>query len=146
MPIDRHSSPAKLAEPGCATGVHGSTRGFIASAGSAISVEFKLATFFGVAAGLGSMISFAPQAWQIIKTRDTQSISAKTYIITVAAFACWVTFGFLKSEWTIIAPNLVCFALSAFILIMTLLPKKERGKVAESLDPAAAPKSGGGFD
>lgn len=89
----------------------------------------------GIVAGLCSMTSFAPQAWRIIRTRELAGLSGKMYAITVAAFAAWTTFGFLKGEWTIIVPNVVCLALSGFILAMILLPKREREEVLDKVDP-----------
>jgi MtN3 and saliva related transmembrane protein len=80
------------------------------------------------------MSSFTPQAWKIVKTRNTDSISAPMYAMTVLAFALWLTFGVLKQEWPIIIPNCVCLVLAAFILLMTLLPRADKEAVAEVLD------------
>lgn len=43
----------------------------------------------------------------------------------------------MKAEWPIIVPNALCLALSAFILVMKLLPRAKREAVAEALDPTA---------
>ncbi len=84
------------------------------------------------------MTSFTPQAWKIIKTRDTSSISAPMYAITVLGFAFWLTFGIMKNEWPITITNGVCLVLSAFILMMTILPRAKKDAVADTLDPAAS--------
>ncbi|MDB5415168.1 MAG: hypothetical protein JWR10_3503, partial [Rubritepida sp.] len=47
----------------------------------------------GAAATAASVSSFTPQAWKIIRTRDTKSISAATYALTVIGFALWLTYG-----------------------------------------------------
>jgi MtN3 and saliva related transmembrane protein len=94
--------------------------------------------FIGYLAALCSMVSFSPQAWKIIRTRDTSSISAPMYAITVLGFAFWLTFGLLKNEWPIIITNSVCLVLSAFILLMTLLPPAKKAAVAEALDPTVS--------
>ncbi len=78
----------------------------------------------GAIASLCSMASFAPQAWKIIRTRDTDSISARMYALTVTGFAFWAIYGFLIEEWPIIVTNTVCLLLSAFILTMKLLPDR----------------------
>ena len=93
-------------------------------------------TIIGYLAAVCSMISFTPQAWKIIKTRETASISVQMYAITVLGFALWLTFGVMKREWPIILTNGVCLVLSAFILVMTLLPGAKRDAVADVLDPA----------
>jgi MtN3 and saliva related transmembrane protein len=94
-----------------------------------------LGTAIGAAAALCSTASFAPQAWKIIRTRDTTAISGKTYLLTVSAFALWLGYGVLRGGWALIAPNAVCLALSAFILAMKLLPRRKKEAVAAALDP-----------
>ncbi|WP_363349580.1 SemiSWEET transporter [Methylocystis echinoides] len=96
-----------------------------------------VAGFIGAAAAICSTASFAPQAWKIIKTRDTESISGKMYVLTVAAFALWMSYGVLRGDWALIAPNAICFALAAFILTMKQLPQRKKDAVADALDPEA---------
>jgi MtN3 and saliva related transmembrane protein len=86
-------------------------------------------------ATLASTVSFVPQAWKVIKTRETADISRWMYTITVFGFACWTTYGALLGEWPIIVTNSICFTLSAFILLMKLLPRREKEAVADTLDP-----------
>ena len=93
------------------------------------------ATLVGMAATAASVASFTPQAWKIIRTRDTQSISAGTYALTVLGFALWLAYGALLGQWPLIATNAICCALSAFILVMTLLPPEKKKAVAEAIDP-----------
>lgn len=95
-------------------------------------------TIVGYLAAFCSTVSFTPQAWKIIRTRDTSSISAPMYAITVTGFAFWLVFGLLKSEWPIIITNGVCLILSAFILLMTVLPRAKRDSVADALDPTVS--------
>lgn len=78
------------------------------------------AVWIGTLAALCSMASFAPQAWKIMRTRDTRALSRRMYILTVAGFALWTTYGALIREWPLIGSNLVCFCLSGFILVMKL--------------------------
>ncbi|MER8401443.1 SemiSWEET transporter [Mesorhizobium sp. M1348] len=94
-------------------------------------------TVIGYLAALCSVTAFAPQAWKIIKTRDTSSISTLMYGINVLGFALWLTYGILKNEWALIITNVLILALSAFILVMTLLPRAKKDAVADALDPAA---------
>jgi MtN3 and saliva related transmembrane protein len=89
----------------------------------------------GYTAAFCSTASFVPQAWQIIKTRDTTSISASTYALTCAGFALWLVYGLAKSEWPLVLTNAVCLMLSAFILSMKMMPKHKKNEVADVLDP-----------
>ena len=74
-------------------------------------------TLVGYLAALCSMTSFTPQAWKIIKTRDTeQHLGTDVRADCYRVCALWLIFGVLKSEWPIIITNGVCLILSAFIL------------------------------
>ncbi|MCV9937372.1 SemiSWEET family transporter [Boseaceae bacterium BT-24-1] len=94
-------------------------------------------TVAGTLAAACSMISFIPQAWRIVKSRDTSSISPVTYSLTVSGFGLWTAYGWGLGEWPLIVTNSACFLLSAFILCMTLLPQNKKEAVAKSIDPAS---------
>ncbi len=84
-----------------------------------------------------SMVSYVPQAWAIIRSRSTDGVSLKMYLITVAGFITWLIYGVLQGQWAIIVQNVICLCLSAFILIMKLLPQRKKEIVAEALDPTS---------
>ncbi|MEK9971509.1 MAG: SemiSWEET transporter [Ferrovibrio sp.] len=94
------------------------------------------ATWLGAAAALASTISFAPQAWKVIRSRRTHDISAVMYGITVAGFALWCAYGIALMQWPIIACNAICFCLAGFILFMKLSPQRVKNEVADRIDPA----------
>ncbi len=89
----------------------------------------------GSLATLASVVSFLPQAWKIIRTRDTTAISTRMYAVTVVGFSLWLTYGLLLERWPLIATNGLCLLLSAFILAMKLLPQHRKDAVADALDP-----------
>jgi MtN3 and saliva related transmembrane protein len=93
------------------------------------------ATLVGAAATLCSTTSFVPQAWKVIRTRDTSSISKKMYVITVIGFSLWFAYGLLLEQWPLIVTNGICLLLSSFILTMKVLPKHHKEAVAATLDP-----------
>jgi MtN3 and saliva related transmembrane protein len=93
------------------------------------------ASFVGALATICSTTSFVPQAWKVIRTRDTSAISKGMYAITVTGFALWLAYGLLLGQWPLIVTNGVCLALSAFILAMKVLPREEKEAVANTLDP-----------
>jgi MtN3 and saliva related transmembrane protein len=80
----------------------------------------------GILAATASTASFAPQAWKILLTRDVKGLSKSMYALTALGFALWLSFGILKGEWALIVPNAICLILSAFILIMLILPQPAR--------------------
>ena len=94
------------------------------------------ATIIGVLAACASTISFAPQAWKIIKSRETKDISAGMYILTVSGFALWTTYGLVTRQWPLIVTNAICLVLAAFILLMKLLPRASKNRVANAIDPS----------
>jgi len=94
-----------------------------------------IAVIVGWLATAASVTSFVPQAWKVIRTRETADISVGMYALTVTGFLLWTAYGVLLGAWPLIATNSLCAALSAFILMMTLLPRRERESVADALDP-----------
>lgn len=93
----------------------------------------ELANLIGAAAAVASVSSFGPQAWKVIKTRDTSSLSAGMYAITVTGFALWFAYGIMLGQWPLIVTNLVCLLLSGFILGMIVAPQRAKEKVADSI-------------
>ena len=87
----------------------------------------------GFLAAIFSTLSFAPQAWKIIRSRDTKSISTGMYILTVGAFGLWLAFGILEHQYPLILSNGICLVLSSFILMMKLLPAREKAAVADAI-------------
>ncbi len=98
-------------------------------------MSIGIVTLVGSAAAILSTISFVPQAVKIIRSRDTSSISSGMYMVTVAGFVLWTTYGAMQLAWPLIASNSICLILSAFILTMKLLPNRESEKVADALEP-----------
>ena len=107
------------------------------------------ATVVGTLAAIASTASFAPQAWKIIKSRKTSDLSTGMYLLTVGGFTLWTAYGVMLGQWPLVASNTICLALAGFILTMKLLPRRDREKVADALDPAkasATPDSSGRSD
>ena len=94
-----------------------------------------VATIVGALATLCSTTSFVPQAWKVVRTRDTSAISKRMYAITVAGFSLWLAYGVLLGQWPLIVTNGICLVLSSFILLMKALPRAQKEKVAAALDP-----------
>lgn len=87
----------------------------------------------GAGAAVASTVSFIPQAWRIIRTADTQSISIGMYIITVTGFALWTAYGVRLGQWPLVASNTICFILSGFILVMKLLPRRKKKQLKSKI-------------
>lgn len=96
-----------------------------------------IVTLVGYAAALCSTASFTPQAWKIIKSRNTGDLSAGMYALTVCGFALWLAYGVLQRQYPLIVANFICLVLSGFILLMKLLSRPQKDAVADMLDPDA---------
>jgi MtN3 and saliva related transmembrane protein len=95
-----------------------------------------IASLVGAAAATASVVSFAPQAWKVIRTRKTDELAMGSWVMNVVAFSLWTVFGIQRGLWAIIVPNIICLAFSIFILVMKLLPRRTRHHVADVLDPS----------
>jgi MtN3 and saliva related transmembrane protein len=93
-----------------------------------------IAQMIGALAAIASTASFAPQAWKLIWTRDVDGLSAGMYLLTVAAFALWLAYGVLRGDWALIIPNGLCLLLSAFILLMIIVSKRTRVRIATAIE------------
>lgn len=93
-----------------------------------------IAQIVGALAATASTASFAPQAWKVIWTRDVEGLSGGMYMLTVTAFALWLTYGILRDDWALIAPNGLCLMLSAFILVMIVVSNRTRARIANAIE------------
>lgn len=94
-------------------------------------------SLLGAFAAICSIVSFTPQAWKIIQTRETKDLSAIMYGLTVTGFGCWAVYGFFIRQWPLVASNSLCFLLSAFIFAMILLPTAKKNRVARVISETA---------
>ena len=77
-----------------------------------------IASVVGTAAALLSITSFAPQIIKIWKEKDADSVSLRTYLVTVTGFACWIAYGVLIKAWPVIASNTACLVMSGAVLAL----------------------------
>jgi MtN3 and saliva related transmembrane protein len=109
---------------------------FIQVRGIVPAMTFDISSMIGALAAITSTASFAPQAWKIIKTRETKDLSTVMYSLTVLGFALWSAYGVMLGKWPLIACNSICLLLALFILVMKVLPASAKRKVADKLDPS----------
>ncbi len=74
----------------------------------------------GYIAGFATAIAQFPQAYKIIKTGDTKSISLGMYLIMTLGICLWFIYGLLISNWPMILANFLCLIPSIYILIITI--------------------------
>lgn len=72
---------------------------------------------FGLMAAVLATISFVPQLCQVIRTKDTSSISLGMYILFVLGVLCWTVHGAVIRDISVFIANGITFILSSIILI-----------------------------
>ena len=63
---------------------------------------------------------FIPQAWKVIRERDTHAISLSMYVLFTLGVCLWLVYGFLLNNLPMIIGNMIVVPLAATILIMKI--------------------------
>ena len=74
----------------------------------------------GLAAACCTTLAFIPQAIQIIRTRDTRSLSLGMYTCFTLGVGLWLIYGCLLSDRPMILANTITFGLATLILALKL--------------------------
>jgi MtN3 and saliva related transmembrane protein len=88
---------------------------------------------FGPFAAILTTTAFLPQAFKVIRTKDTKSLSLTMYLFMFCGTVLWMLHGFNLNDKAIIYANIITSALNAVILslkISDLLKEKEAKKKA----------------
>lgn len=102
------------------------------------------AELIGAVAAVCSVASFVPQAWRVVRTRQTKDLATPMWILNVIGFLLWTSYGALLGAWPLIVPNALCCALSAFILVMKLASRPTKERIADALTATARSAAGRG--
>jgi MtN3 and saliva related transmembrane protein len=79
-----------------------------------------LADTIGMMAATLTTLCWLPQAWRILRTRDTKAISLTTQAIFGCGIVLWFAYGLLIGSWPIILSNAVTIVLVGAILILKI--------------------------
>ncbi|HON53048.1 MAG TPA: SemiSWEET transporter [Bacteroidales bacterium] len=77
----------------------------------------------GYCAAFLTTLSFVPQALQVIKTKDTHSISLQMYVIFSAGVVLWLVYGIWLRNIPMIIANSITIVLASIILYYKLKEK-----------------------
>jgi MtN3 and saliva related transmembrane protein len=75
----------------------------------------------GYLAACLTTLSFVPQVWHTLRTRDVKGISLAMYSAFTLGIALWLAYGVMIGSWPVIAANLVTFVLASSILALKIL-------------------------
>jgi MtN3 and saliva related transmembrane protein len=73
----------------------------------------------GIAATL-TTVAFVPQAWHIIRHKETKAISLHMYVAFAIGVAFWLVFGFMIWNWPMIVSNTITLGLALTIVTLKL--------------------------
>lgn len=79
-----------------------------------------LLDYTGYAAALCTTGAYVPQVIKVWRTRATQDISLKMFLVLVTGLALWLTYGFWRGEMPLILANGVTLVLASTILYFKL--------------------------
>ena len=82
----------------------------------------------GYLAAFCTTISFLPQAYLTLKTRDTESLSLVMYSTFTLGVLFWLLYGLLIEDKAIVLANVITFVLSATILVFKIYHTLTRAK------------------
>ena len=78
---------------------------------------------FGIIAAILTTLSFLPQAYQVIKTKDTSSISLDMYTMFVFGVFLWIIHGWNIQDYNLIGANTITFVFASIILTYKIIYK-----------------------
>ncbi len=76
----------------------------------------QVMSFVGFLAAFLTTISFVPQVWKTLKTRDTASISLLMYTLFTLGVASWLAWGLWAGQWPVIIANALTLVLASIVL------------------------------
>ena len=76
----------------------------------------NLPEIIGAVAALLTTAAFVPQAFKVLRTRETAAISLTMYALFTAGVALWLAYGIITVQWSITIANAITLALAALIL------------------------------
>jgi MtN3 and saliva related transmembrane protein len=74
----------------------------------------------GLAAAFLTTISFLPQVYRSLRTRDTRSISLSMYTLFTLGIALWLVYGMLIHDLPVMLANGVTLVLALIVLALKL--------------------------
>ena len=71
----------------------------------------------GTIAAFLTTLSFLPQAYQVIKTKDTSGISLGMYTMFIIGVFLWIIHGWNIQDYNLVGANAITFIFASIILI-----------------------------
>jgi len=78
----------------------------------------------GLAAALFTTVSNLPQAYKIIKTKETKAVSVWSNLVLLVGLIVWVVYGFMRDDWPVIIANAISAIITAIVIFLKLTSKQ----------------------
>jgi MtN3 and saliva related transmembrane protein len=89
----------------------------------------------GFLAAILTTIANFPQAYKIIRTRNTRDISPVTYSMLLVGMILWIIYGIIQNDLPIIVGNSIAAFTSAVILFLKFTSRKVIDIIHETVIP-----------
>ena len=76
--------------------------------------------FVSILGAIFSSLSFFPQAYKTIRSRNTDGISLMMYIILTSGALCWLAYGIMVGSYALIANNICVISCALVILYIKI--------------------------
>lgn len=83
-------------------------------------MAFHPTDLVGYGAAFLTTVSFVPQAWLTLRSRNVSGISLGMYSLFTAGVALWLIYGMIQRSWPLVGANAVTFLLALTVLVMRL--------------------------
>jgi len=88
--------------------------------------EISWTEWTGYAAASLTTLSFVPQAWLTLRTRDVSGISLGMYSVFTLGTALWLAWGIQLGVWPVAIANAITLTLATTILAMKVWLSRRR--------------------
>lgn len=88
----------------------------------------------GLAAALLTTVSNLPQAYKIIKTKETKAVSLWSNLVLLSGLVIWVAYGFMRDDWPVIIANTISSIITAIVIFLKLTSKQILGNIHQKVN------------
>jgi MtN3 and saliva related transmembrane protein len=72
--------------------------------------------WLGIASATLTSLSYWPQVQKALPRGSTGDLSVRTLLALTLGLACWIAYGLMRGDWTIVIANAVGASLAATVL------------------------------
>ena len=94
--------------------------------GAGLNRPMQLTDVLGYTAAALTTVSFVPQVWRTLRTRDVSGISLKMYSLFTLGIAVWLAYGIALEQTPMLVANSISLVLACSVLVMRVRFAKNR--------------------